>query len=349
MTDHDALTRGRSLLELRRWAEAEKVMRSVLATDPGCVEALLLLSAARIEQGDPTTATLAARRAVRLAPEDPNAHIALSSAACELDDAWHAQTAAQQAVRLAPHDWTAHHTLGRALLVGPEPHANWALVSANEAVRLAPYASEAHNLAGICLSELKLNSEAHRAYGEALRLDPDNVYAMNNLGALSLDGGRLADASRLFRSALGNDPNMQILRQNLDLVLIRLMLMLCGVLLGAFILDGYLLLGGASRAVRAPIAGAALLIAAAMAFRILRQLPRGSLAWAFKLGKRVSSESVVIIVGVPLLLVLLAAVSLGGTPVGDAARDGLNVVLKILTWMGIATSVGLIRSNNKKN
>jgi Flp pilus assembly protein TadD len=61
-------------------------------------------------------------------------------------------------------------------------------------------------------------SGAAAAFEKALRINPSNVRALNNLGLLLLRTGRLQQARPLFERALNVDPDDSFVRENLELL-----------------------------------------------------------------------------------------------------------------------------------
>ncbi|MDA8426957.1 MAG: tetratricopeptide repeat protein [Treponema sp.] len=66
---------------------------------------------------------------------------------------------------------------------------------------------DALNELSICLVELDQIPEARRVLERALRLEPENVKIISNLGALALKQGRREEAAGFFRTALEIDPS----------------------------------------------------------------------------------------------------------------------------------------------
>jgi tetratricopeptide (TPR) repeat protein len=65
--------------------------------------------------------------------------------------------------------------------------------------------------------------EAERNYREALRLDPENAAARNNLATIELRGNNLEAATAGFAAALAENPRLQVARDNIDLVCRRVL------------------------------------------------------------------------------------------------------------------------------
>ena len=249
--------------------------------------------------------------------------------------------AAREAVRLAPYLWMTHYTLGMALRGGHRPQSSAALECANQAIRLAPHASEAHNLAGLCLDDLKRPVEARRAYAEAVRLNPNDTMALNNLAADTLDRGKLGAAGRLLTSALSSDPQERLLHQNYDAILLKLVrrlyfaLILLGVLLAV--------LAGVDAPYFSRVGTVVLLLGvyAAATWRVTRSLPRGAHLVARGLFRRSSGFERVLVAAFVLLSV--AVVVMGVAPRETALAVGVGMLV-LLRGVGIVFIIGWVLS-----
>lgn len=222
MSDDQTLRRLEHLVELGRHTDARAGLATYLASDPENVEALLLYADVLDDLDEPVAALDAALAAARLAPDSRRVHEVCASTLSRAGRHQQAIAAGREAVRLDPHSWSAHYTLGRVMLGERRPNVSAALAEANEAVRLAPHLSHPHNLAGICLDRLMLPAEAHRAFSEAVRLDPTNATAISNLAATHAERGRLRDASHLVTAGLSVDAQGSQLHQQYDFILYKL-------------------------------------------------------------------------------------------------------------------------------
>ncbi len=333
------LERAQHLLDLRRPAEAERVLGQVLAGDPQSGAALRLLTMALHQQDRDREALTAVERAIATEPDEEHGHRLHSILLAALDRPADAVGAAREAVRLEPYLWMTHYTLGMALRLGRRPQSAAALECANQALRLAPHASEAHNLAGLCLDDLKRPVEARQAYAEALRLDPDNTMALNNLAADTLDRGKLGAAGRLLTSALSSDPQQRLLHHNYDAILLKLVrrlyfaLLVLGVLLAV--------LAGVDAPYSSRVATVVVLLGvyAAATWRVTRNLPRGAHLVARGLFRRSSGFERLLLAAFVLLSVTVLAMGL-------APRDTALVVgalmLVLLRTVGIVLIVGWV-------
>lgn len=330
------LVRAGHLAELGRFHEAEVLIRSHLSEDPGSGAALLMLVEVLIDQDRHQEAVAAGERAVQADPEEEQAHRMLSIALAGVSRYNDAVASAREAVRLAPYLWQTHYTLGMALRLGRRPRTRDALACANEAVRLAPHASHTHNLAGLCLDDLRLGDEAIKAYREALRMDPENATAMNNLAASQLEGGRLADASRMLTSGLSTAPQESMLHRNYDFLLLRLVWRLYIALIALGLILGILAGNQAPYAVRVATVAALLAVYVAAAQRVTRHLPRGTHLWARGLFRRIGWLQRLVVAGFLLLSVTVLVMGLAPSDVALATGIGTLVVLRaigIVSWV----------------
>lgn len=85
--------------------------------------------------------------------------------------------------------------------------AEAAVAEWQRALKLEPKDARAHNNLGGVLLRLGRVDEAVAQFQEALRTDPELVNARNNLGLVLLQAGRAADAAEQFRMALDVDPD----------------------------------------------------------------------------------------------------------------------------------------------
>lgn len=114
--------------------------------------------------------------------------------------------------RHAPDNPRAQLSYGAEFLLHGEPAA--ALVRFREALRLDPTDSDAHNNLADALRALGRRDEALAEYTEAIRLDPANHLALANRGALLAAAGKFADAERSYTLALaaGADASVRVER-----------------------------------------------------------------------------------------------------------------------------------------
>jgi tetratricopeptide (TPR) repeat protein len=270
------LSKIQHLVELGRYREARAEVAQYLATDPDSAIGLCLLATCELNLDKHHAALYAADRALTTIPEEDWPLRLRALALHKLGESAAAVEAAEAAVRADPSFWANHHTLAN-VSVTVDKHTAHAAAAA--AVELAPHQPEAYVTLGLTLSHLKRRREERAAYAEALRLDPENAYALNNLAAADINRARLSRGTRNLVAGLRLAPSEQILQRNLDAMVMRLMarllnvLLLCG-LIGLIVANQ--LTDGAYWG-RASAGGLLIAADAAIAWWTLRHLPKG--AW----------------------------------------------------------------------
>ncbi|WP_406187138.1 tetratricopeptide repeat protein [Streptomyces sp. NBC_01006] len=116
-------------------------------------------------------------------PDDANALVLLARCRHSLGDEQQALTTVEH----APQHWASHYTLGMVLDRGARrKRKRAAYESARRAVALAPEESDAHVLVGLTAHHTGNHRVAQQSYETALRLNPNNSTAHNNLSLLHL-------------------------------------------------------------------------------------------------------------------------------------------------------------------
>ena len=334
-TGVDRLT---GLVELGRYDEAKRAAASLLAEDPGSVEARCLLARAQLGAGEPGPAVQTARSVLGDAPDDEWALRLLALGLHTVNDRKAAIRAARRATEVAP---SLPESFLALAAVSWEHEPQTAVDAAREAIRLDPHDANAHNRLGLALSELGRRRDARAAYDEALRLDPQHALARNNRAVLDLRW-RPARATRGIVAALRSAPQEAVLRGNLDVVgeqlLVRLLLSM--VLGGAVLLA--VLEGEASGALpwyARPLVGLGLLVAYAGAVWLtLRHVPAGMRRHLRTLPRRSTGRwrwGLLIVVTVTLLLLAFAP--------GDVAPLGVALFAVIIPVLQFAALFWVVR------
>jgi Flp pilus assembly protein TadD len=178
-----------------------------------------MLAQAHLGAGRHQEAAQAANRAVTLAPADNWPHRLASAAMLRLGNVPEAVRAAGEACRLAPHQWLCHLSLAQAALA--QRNFYTAEQAAANARQLAPAEPEVHVISGK-ISFARGDRAAARAYQErALALSPTHSDALNELGRIELRGSASAQAARHFVEAARSAPDVGVYRQNVQVVVRR--------------------------------------------------------------------------------------------------------------------------------
>jgi Flp pilus assembly protein TadD len=154
--------------------------------------------------------------AIRLRPDDADAHNNLGAAIAELGRLHDAIAHYQEALRLRPQFADGYYNLGNALrLLNRNEEA---IASYAQSLRLRPAFAEGHNNLGIALRRLNRLTESEISLREAIRLRAGYPIALVNLGLTLAESGRLSEALVLYDEALKLDPQNADAHRNRSLV-----------------------------------------------------------------------------------------------------------------------------------
>ena len=155
-----------------RTAEAEKLCRDIVRTQPRHAGALHILGVVAAQSGRPEEAIRLIRKSLAVDPNQSLAQVNLS-----------------------------------AILLGSR-RFDEALAACDAAIGLAPEQPLAHYNRGTALAELNRPLDAIVSLDRALQLKPDHVQALHNRGTLLARMGRLADAVDSYERALRLMPHL---------------------------------------------------------------------------------------------------------------------------------------------
>lgn len=206
-----------ALVTAQRWESARSALGEALASNPDDARLLGLLVRTLRAQGAHGQALDASQRLLALTPQDPYA-LRLGTLVL-LDVGWvdEAIGLASRAVERDSANSANHLALSRAWAASPRPEAiSRQLAAAREAVLLDPHSIDAQVQIGAALAAEGDVAAARAAYYEALRNDPANTAALNNLAVLEMRSGSPAEAARHLASSLAANPQGTSARHNLD-------------------------------------------------------------------------------------------------------------------------------------
>lgn len=219
----DSIGRARTLIDLGRHEQARAELAKALADDPASTEAWCLMAQCEQKAGNVDAMLYAASQALVSNPDSEWAHRLHSLAQHKLGRHNEAVESAREAIRLAPHQWQQYVVLVTAMIPLLDQHLAEASWAADRAVELAPLHAETHLTRGVLAGATGNLPGAERNYREALRLDPENAAARNNLATIELRGNNLEAATAGFAAALAENPRLQVARDNIDLVCRRVL------------------------------------------------------------------------------------------------------------------------------
>ncbi len=206
-----------ALVTAQRWDAARAALGEALAASPDDPRLLGLLVRTLRAQGASQEALDASQQMLGITPQDPYA-LRLATLVL-LDVGWvdEAIGLAARAVEVDPGNAANHLALSRAWAGSARPEAlARQLAAAREAVVLEPNSIDAQLQIGVALAAEGDIDAARVSYLEALRRDPSNTAALNNLAVLEMQGGSPAEAARHLAAALAVNPQGATARHNLD-------------------------------------------------------------------------------------------------------------------------------------
>lgn len=186
--------RAELLADLGRYEEAAA---ELAGADRADVPAQTLLARVKLAAGAPKEALRAADAAVAAGPTDLDALIARGMVLADLGRVDEAAAQAEQILREGRGNGYA--CTSAAAILAEVRNGQAALNAAWEGVRLTPDQPRAHLVLGVVAAGLGMGEIAHRAYLEALALDPKLPVAQAALGMARTEQHRYAEALARLR------------------------------------------------------------------------------------------------------------------------------------------------------
>ncbi|MFC4119115.1 tetratricopeptide repeat protein [Nonomuraea zeae] len=204
VTVADPVQRARTLLQLRRPAEAERELRGVLVQEPEHTTAHSFLALALVQQGNVAEAVAEAHEAVRLAPDQWFPHYAAGQVYYRARRPDEAMAAIGASLHLQPEYAPTWELLARAHMLKGEWHRM--ADAARRGLSIDPQDSDLVSLLAMALTELGDAGQAQAAAAHAVQLDPESATAHVVYGRAALAFGDPRRAADAFREALRLDP-----------------------------------------------------------------------------------------------------------------------------------------------
>jgi predicted O-linked N-acetylglucosamine transferase (SPINDLY family) len=186
-------------------AEAERLFRQIVRTDPRHVDASHLLGLIALQTGRLEEAVSLFRQAVGLQPDFAEAHNNLGLALKKQGKLTEAEACFRQAIRLKAFLPETHCNLGLALAL--QGRLEEAEASFREAIRLKPDHAGAHSDLGNSLIEQGRLEEAEACYRQALRFQPGFAQAHHNFGCALSRAGKHQEALASYEEAIRCKPD----------------------------------------------------------------------------------------------------------------------------------------------
>jgi tetratricopeptide (TPR) repeat protein len=204
LTAAQVMAAAAALRTAGRPAEAERLYRVVVASNPEHFDALHALGVLLLERSAPQEALAPLEKAVALNPQSSEAHNDLGMAIASLGRPGDAIAHFEKAISLDPGFATAHYNLGNALRA--EDRVGDAIRHFKQAIALRPdYPTAEFHLAG-ALAKQERHDEATEHFRNALAGRPDWVAALCGLGFSLHTSDQTEQGLACYERALALDP-----------------------------------------------------------------------------------------------------------------------------------------------
>ncbi|WP_043623919.1 tetratricopeptide repeat protein [Nonomuraea candida] len=206
----DPIQRARTLLHMRRPADAERELRGLLAQQPEHVLGHALLGLALIQQARADEAVQEAYEAVRLGPDQWFPHYAAAQVHYRAHRAGDAMAAVRAALDLQPQHAPNWELLARVHMLRGE----WARMAeaALRGLSIEPEYGDLVALLSLACTNLGDTGQATAAAAHAVLIDPESTLAHFVQGRAALRAGDARRAADSFREVLRLDPGFGVAR-----------------------------------------------------------------------------------------------------------------------------------------
>ena len=185
--------------------DAEKLSISITNEFPTHQFAWKVLGAVLNQLGRIPESLVAKEKAVKLSPNDAEAHNNLGNTLKELGRLEESEVSYNQAIALKPDFAGAYNNLGNTLQELEK--LNEAVASYKQSISLKPDFAEAHYNLGITLKELGKLEDSLASCTQAIALKPNYAEAHNNLGNTLKELGRLEESEVSYNQAIALKPD----------------------------------------------------------------------------------------------------------------------------------------------
>ncbi len=161
------------------YSDLETFYKTIIVRNPACWMAYDNVAFERLQEGRREESISLSQQALRIKPDDPEAHVNLANALMLTGDAAGAEALYREALALRPDFPEGHSDLGNMLLF--EGKTDEAIDHYRKALALHPRYAEAYNNLGFALLKERRYDDAIAEFRKALALRPDYSQAQANL------------------------------------------------------------------------------------------------------------------------------------------------------------------------
>jgi len=207
MLDDNRLSKVGILIQQKKFAEAERILKDLLAEDSNDIQYLTLLAEVNLQQDKFDIARTIIDSAIGLSPDSPHLYYIKSRIAIHQDNYDEAEENIKRSIELDPYDADYFAMLSNFKLSRKKYEE--ALEIANEALEIDAENILALNTRSTSLLKLNRKEESFETIEGALREDPNNAYTHANFGWGLLEKGDHKKALQHFRESLKSNPNFE--------------------------------------------------------------------------------------------------------------------------------------------
>lgn len=207
------LQRGQLLLSQKRYKEAEKELKQVLASEPDNPLAFAMLAECCLDTKRYSEGLEFAQKAISVAPHHPLLFYVLARAYFYNKKTKEARQAIQQGQQLAPNEADFFFLLANIEFYEEKWQA--ALSAAEQGLNLDPEDVNLINLRAQALIKLNRQEEAASTLDFALNRAPEDAYSHANKGWVAIEQDKYEDAINHFKEALRLNPESHFAKTGL--------------------------------------------------------------------------------------------------------------------------------------
>ncbi|TAE17435.1 MAG: tetratricopeptide repeat protein [Bacteroidetes bacterium] len=207
MEQDERLVKVDILIQHKKFADAEKILSSLLSEDANNIYVISLMAEVKLQQDQFEHALQLVDTAIGMAPDAPQLFYIKSRIAIQQDKLLMAESNIHQAIELDPYDDDYFALLANINLARKQFEP--ALEAANTALEINAENLLALNARSTALNKLNRSQESIETIAGALREDPNNAYTHANYGWGLLERGDYKKALEHFKEALANNPTLE--------------------------------------------------------------------------------------------------------------------------------------------
>ena len=184
----------------KQYDNAEKLAASITKKYPSHEYAWKILAAVQEQTGRVDEAIKANKKALIIAPSDPEIHLCLGNNYNQLGNFEDSELSYKKAILLKPNYMQAYFNLGSILK--KRQRFDEAVSIYEKLIELNPHFAQAYNGLSLTLKELGQLEKAILNFKKAIAIKPDYSQAFFNLGVALRDSGQKEEAIENFRQAV---------------------------------------------------------------------------------------------------------------------------------------------------